>query len=111
MGIPDFIRKFPEADINWPGLRGWMIGGENNLAVIFECSTPAEIGEHKHGAQWGMVIEGNLELTIAGETRTYNRGDSYFIPKNAVHSAKLSAGFIAIDIFEEKDRYLAKSNS
>lgn len=105
---PEFIRRFPEADINWPGLRGWLVGGETGLAVFIECDQVTTVGEHSHGAQWGIVVAGKLELTIEGETKDYKPGDSYYIPSGAKHSATLSAGFKAIDVFADPDRYVPK---
>ena len=106
--FPELIRNLPEADINWPDLRGWLIGNESGLVVFFECDEPTQVGEHSHGAQFGIVLDGVLELTIEGELGVYRRGDTYFIPTGARHSGSLSAGFRAIDVFEEADRYQAK---
>ena len=64
--------------------------------------------EHQHGALWGTLVHGSLELTIDGETRTYAPGDSWNIPAGAPHAAKLKAGSLAIDVFEEPDRYSFK---
>ena len=105
---PELIRGMPVADINWPGLRGWLLGNENRLAVFLECDQPTEVGEHSHGAQFGVVLDGTLEITIAGTLHSLKAGDTYYIPAGALHSAKLSAGFRAIDVFEEADRYKAK---
>lgn len=33
----------------------------------------------------GYVVAGNLELTVAGETRSLGPGDTYAVPKNAPH--------------------------
>jgi quercetin dioxygenase-like cupin family protein len=103
------IRSFPEADIHWPGLRGWMLRSENGLAVFMECGQVTKVGEHSHGAQWGVVVAGELELTLSGVKRTYRKGDTYAIGKGEVHSATLSAGFKAIDVFADTDRYKPKA--
>ncbi len=105
---PELIRNLPEADINWPGLRGWLVGNESGLVVFFECDEPTEVGEHAHGAQFGIVLNGVIELKIEGKLRVCRRGDTFYIPAGAKHSASLSAGFRSIDVFEEADRYKAK---
>ena len=56
----------------------------------------------------GVVLDGEMELTIAGETRTYRRGDRYSIPAGTVHSAPFKTRFFAIDFFAEPDRYQPK---
>ena len=63
------------------------------------------MSEHAHGDQWGVVIAGRLDLTVNGETRTYGQGDAYFIPAGTPHSARLHAGFRAVDYFADKGRY------
>ncbi|MEO1637857.1 MAG: cupin domain-containing protein [Pseudomonadota bacterium] len=53
-------------------------------------------------------MEGALELTIGGVTKTYHPGDSYDIPAGVEHSAKVKAGARVVDAFEEADRYPLK---
>ena len=54
------------------------------------------------------MIEGEIEMTVGGETRTYGPGDTYYIPAGVVHSANVPAGAKAIDFFEEPNRYKLK---
>ncbi len=68
-----------------------------------------ELPFHSHGAQWGTVVEGEIELTIGGETKTYSPGDSYSIPAGVEHGAQIKSGTRVIDVFEEADRYPIKS--
>ena len=67
-----------------------------------------EVTEHSHGNQWGIVVAGEMELTIGGETRVFGQGDSYYIPAGVTHGAILYAGFRALDFFEDRDRYKVK---
>src|SRR6185436_19308511 len=75
-------------------------GGEMDLPDM-----NVEIPAHSHKAQWGTVLEGEVEVTIGGETRKYGTGSSYYIPAGVVHSARAPAGCKVIDFFEEPDRY------
>ena len=68
---------------------------------LIEVSVP----EHAHGDQWGVVIAGRIELTIGDQTRTYSRGDTYFIPAGTSHRARIYPGFRAVDYFADRDRY------
>ena len=54
------------------------------------------------------MVEGEMSLTIGGETKVYKKGDSYFIPKGVVHSAKFHSQVFVIDVFNAPDRYKAK---
>lgn len=56
----------------------------------------------------GVVVEGKMELTIDGKTKICEKGDGYFIPAHAKHSAKFLSEFRAVDFFGEKMRYKLK---
>ncbi|MCD4730599.1 MAG: cupin domain-containing protein [Bacteroidales bacterium] len=73
-----------------------------------EFDKDIEIQTHKHEAQWGIVLEGEIELIIHGKKEKYRKGDRYFIPKGVEHSAKIYAGYSDITFFNKKDRYKTK---
>ena len=102
---PDLISGLPEADIPFEGVRGWLFQGEDHQVVFFEIDPIGEVAPHSHGDQWGTVFEGEMELTIGGETRTYRKGDRYYIPQGVVHSALFRTKTRVMDFFEDKDRY------
>ena len=49
--------------------------------------------------------------TIGGETRTYARGDTYYVPASIAHSAVIHPGFVGIDVFADADRYSAREGA
>ena len=65
---------------------------------------------HKTHTETLYVIEGKIEMKIAGNTREYGPGDVIFIPMNTVHAAKIldSGDMIALQILtpamKEPDR-------
>jgi len=105
---PELIMNLPEADIPFEGVNGRLMQGENQQAVFFEIEPIGEVAEHKHGAQWGVVFEGEMDLTIGGVTKTYRKGDSYFVPAGVLHSAAFKKKTYVMDVFEDKNRYLPK---
>lgn len=110
MELPDFIRNLPRADLPFDESKvvGHALSSKDGLLVFFEFFEDFDLPAHSHGAQWGTVLEGEIALTIGGETRTYRQGDSYFIPAGVMHSARIPAGLKVIDCFEEADRYKLK---
>ena len=106
---PEMIKNLPEADIEFKGIRGWISQAKDHQIVFFDIEPIGEVTEHSHGAQWGIVIEGEMELTIGGTTKTYKKGDSYHIPDGVVHSAVFKSRTWVLDFFADKDRYKAKS--
>ncbi|MCT8328839.1 cupin domain-containing protein [Albidovulum sediminis] len=107
MPLPAFMRTFPALDLPFPDdtVRTSAVRSEAGLVVFFTFLKDFDLPPHSHGAQWGSVIEGGIEFTIGGVTRRYGPGDSYDIPAGTVHSARISAGTVAVDVFEEPDRY------
>ena len=104
----DFITALPEADISFEGVRGWLSQAGDHQVVFLEIDAIGEVAEHKHGAQWGIVVEGEMELNIGGVAKIYRKGDSYYVPAGVLHSAVFKKKTWAIDVFADRDRYLAK---
>jgi quercetin dioxygenase-like cupin family protein len=107
---PEMITNLPRADIPFSGVRGWILQAEEKQVVFLDIDPIGEVAEHSHSAQMGIVIEGDMSLTIGGETKRYSKGDTYFIPEGVPHSAVFHSAFKAIDIFNEKQRYRIKKN-
>ncbi len=105
---PDMIRNLPELDISLKGIRGWLMQADKKQTVFFDIQAGSEVPPHTHCAQFGIMLEGEMELTIAGEANIYRKGDCYFIPDGAVHSARFPVHINVIDIFDSPNRYRAK---
>ncbi|SMC12208.1 Cupin domain protein [Roseovarius aestuarii] len=110
MPYPDFITAFPSIDVPFPDdvVQTAVVKSEHGLVAFFTFPKDMELPTHAHGAQWGTVVEGEIELTIGGETKIYKAGDSYSIPAGVEHGALIKAGTRVIDAFEEADRYALK---
>ena len=111
MTIPDFIQAFPGLDVQFPDdvVQTFAIRSDTGLMVMFSFLQDMVLPPHAHKAQWGTVLEGEIEFTIGGVTKIYGPGDSYSIPSGVEHGAKIKAGSRVIDIFEEPDRYSLKT--
>jgi len=110
MELPDIITRLPEAELPFPSatVKTSVLQSDRGQLVFFQILKGVEIPAHAHKGQWGTVLEGRVELTIGGETRTYSPGNSYYIPAGILHSAKVPAGAKIIEFFEEPDRYRLK---
>lgn len=110
MHLPDFLMALPTLDLPFPEdvVENRAMRTDGALLVFFIFHKDFDLPAHSHKAQWGTVLQGDVTLTIAGETRTYAPGQSYSIPDGAVHSGRIRAGSIVIDAFEEPDRYPLK---
>lgn len=111
MPYPDFMRAFPGLDVPFPDdvVETAVVRSDAGLVAFFTFLKDMELPAHSHGAQWGTVVEGEIELTIGGEMKLYRPGDSYSIPAGVEHGARIKAGTRVIDVFEEPDRYPIKA--
>ena len=106
--FPKIVTELPEAEIPIEGLKAYLAQEYNNQILFMEFEHDVEIPPHKYKAQWGIVLEGEIDLTINGNKEKYRKGDKYFIPDGVEHSAKIYSGYSDITFFNEKDRYKAK---
>jgi quercetin dioxygenase-like cupin family protein len=102
---PEMIRALAAADIPFPGVSGRLLQGEGRQVVFFDIEPIGAVPEHAHAAQFGVVLDGEMTLTIGGHSRRYRRGDTYFIPAGVPHGAVFHTRFRAIDVFDEPARY------
>lgn len=103
-----FIKDLPRADTPMPDISAYLLAGEKAQAVFFELPAGSSVPPHSHGAQWGIIVDGSIELTIGGVTRVYKKGDSYYIGDQVEHSATVTEPCLAIDFFADPDRYQPK---
>jgi len=66
------------------------VSDRHAVQVIAEFAPGVAAGKHTHpGEELGYVLEGTVQLEIAGQPpRTLNAGDSFFVPAGIVHDGK-----------------------
>jgi quercetin dioxygenase-like cupin family protein len=109
--FPEFLRSLPEAEIPMDGVEAYLLQGEDKQVVFARFHSDFDMPPHAHCAQFEAVMAGKVDLTIDGETRTYQKGDRFYIPEGVEHSARIHAGFTTIMFFDHKDRYRIKEES
>jgi quercetin dioxygenase-like cupin family protein len=106
--FPEPITSLPEADIPLKGIQAYLSQGSNHQIVFMEFSEDVELSEHSHEGQWGIVVEGKIDLFIDGIKHTFTKGDHYYIPGGVLHSGKIYAGYADVTFFDQKNRYNTK---
>jgi quercetin dioxygenase-like cupin family protein len=106
--FPDIISQHPMAEIPVDGVTSHLIQAGDQQFVFMQFEKDCEFPEHSHEAQWGVVLDGINELIIAGKKRILTKGDTYFIGKGVIHSAKIKAGYADLTLFDQADRYKIK---
>jgi quercetin dioxygenase-like cupin family protein len=73
----------------FPGVDLRTFWGEKMLMAVVDLAADAVVPMHSHPhEQAGAVLSGRMALTVDGETRWVEPGDSYIIPGDIEHSAK-----------------------
>jgi quercetin dioxygenase-like cupin family protein len=103
--FPEPVAELPRADVPLEGVTAYLSQGTGHQIVFMEFDRDVEVPGHSHGAQWGIVLEGAIDLTIGGSERRYVKGDRYFIPAGVEHSASIHAGYADATFFADPDRY------
>jgi quercetin dioxygenase-like cupin family protein len=93
-----------------PGVMVRTFWGEQMLASLVDLAAGAVIPAHCHPhEQFGMLLYGEISITIAGETRTVKPGGIYIVPGGAEHNVVVGeAAAQAIEAFSpvrEEDKY------
>lgn len=72
------------------GVRARTFWGQNLMLAVVDLDANAHIPTHSHPhEQGGIVLEGEMEFTIAGETRLLKPGALYIIPGGVEHSVQV----------------------
>ena len=111
MTYPDFIQNFPALDLPFSEdiIQSRAVRSDAGLVVFFTFLQDFDLPEHAHLAQGGLLVSGEIELTIGGQAKSYRPGETWNIPAGVPHSARIKAGTCLMDVFEEPDRYPLKA--
>jgi len=84
-----------------PGVNLRTMWGDKIMMSMVEIAPGARMPAHTHPQeQAGIVMQGEFEFTIGGETRLLKQGDAYIIPEGVEHGVVGTAGWsLALDIF------------
>ncbi len=108
-GYATVITDLPEANVPFEGIKAWILQEENHQLAFMQTEAKARIPEHSHDyAEWGMIIEGEIELTVEGKRRNCKKGDEFLIPARTEHKLVFLVKSRAVFLFSERTRYRTK---
>jgi len=95
--FPQDFKKFEPA----PGFLVRVASGERLMLAYITLQPHSEAPLHSHSEeQMGVVLEGEVEVTVGDETRLVKKGDMYLIPSNVTHGGVThSEGALILDAF------------
>ena len=90
------------------GVMAKIASGEKLMFSLVTLEPGAVVPEHSHPhEQMGMMVSGDMELTVSGETRRLSGNDIYLIPGGVPHKVVTGPrGAVALDAFSPpRDEY------
>ncbi len=93
MPFPVSIRALPKTSL----LGVDVYVHDNGSSQVLFMELPAERTEvvvptHTHDVEWGIVVEGEVEITVNGKAERHGPGATHHIPANAPHSIRFTPG-------------------
>ncbi len=77
-----------------------LVYGDNSLMVEFRLQKGATLPLHSHPhEQTGYLVRGSMQLEIGRETHDVLPGDSWSIPGEVVHGARIIEDSVAVEVF------------
>jgi quercetin dioxygenase-like cupin family protein len=94
------VAKLKPAKI-WDGVLARPLHADRVTIGFVDIDPSVLVPEHRHdNEQVGFVQRGSVTMTIAGQSRELQVGETYSIPGGVAHSAKAgSAGASVVDVF------------
>ena len=103
--FPHMVLNLPQARIPFDGATGYVLQGTDSQTVFLQFSRDVNVPVHSHGDSWGVVFAGKIEISIDGKVKRLTKGDRFFVPAGTPHGAYIHAGYVAMEIFAERDRW------
>ncbi len=90
-----------------PGVTIRTAWGDKVMLSLVRFSPGSTVPMHSHPhEQAGIILEGELNFTIGGETRRVKAGDTYIIPGGVEHGSTADQPCLCLDIFHPiRDEY------
>lgn len=101
---PEFFAHMPKPAVPMPGLIAHTMSDQAQ-AIFYEIPEGSAAGEHVNCDEWGLVLSGEVSVTMNGETITYGAGESFFIPDGVPHSVVNHPGVAGITVFDDPERF------
>lgn len=93
------LKDLPEKELV-PGFNAQLLHMDGTTIGHVRAKKGAQLPEHHHlHEQVTNIVSGELEMTIAGETKTCRAGDVVAIPPHVPHSARALTDCYLIDVF------------
>ena len=103
MPFPESVHRLPHRAL--AGIDVY-VHDDGRSQVLFMELPPdrpaAEVARHTHDVEFGIVVEGAIEMNLDGRVERHGPGSSHLIPAGLPHSFRFEPGTCSIHYFVER---------
>ena len=103
MPFPVGVRTLPKADL--AGADAYVHDNGSTQVVFLEVPVgrpEVVVPTHTHDVEWGIVVEGMIEMTLGDRLERHGPGSTHLIPSQLPHSFRFQPGTCSIHYFVER---------
>ncbi len=103
MPFPEPVHRLPKG--NLAGINVYIHDNGSSQVLFFELPRDRPevvVPTHTHDVEWGVVVEGRIDMTIDGRSEAHPAGTPHFIPAQVPHSFRFYPGTSSIHYFVER---------
>jgi mannose-6-phosphate isomerase-like protein (cupin superfamily) len=103
MPFPDSIRRLPRTELS--GIDVYVHDAGSSQVLFMELPsgrTAVEVPTHTHDVEWGVVVEGRIDMVIDGRAEPHPAGSQHLIPARVPHSFRFHPGTSSVHYFVER---------
>lgn len=101
--FPAGVRQLPRSALGGADVFIHDDGRTQILFIEVPVTQPAvTVPTHTHDVEWGIVVEGTIEMTIDGQVERHSAGSTHLIPAGVPHSFRFEPGTSSVHYFVER---------
>ena len=103
MPFPESVRRLPRSSLAGCDV---FVHDDGATQVLF-MELPADrpdvvVPTHTHDVEWGVVVEGEITMTLGDRVERHGPGSTHLIPAGLPHSFRFKPGTSSVHYFVER---------
>ncbi len=103
MPFPPSVHRLPKTSL--AGIDAYVHDDGATQVLFMELGRGAAevvVPTHTHDVEWGVVVEGEIRMTIDGREERHGPGSTHHIPAQVPHSFRFQPGTSSVHYFVER---------
>lgn len=100
------LARHESVEMETSGTKSKIINAGSQQFIFVEHTKELYFPPHSHeNAEWGLCIEGEMDIEIDGVMHFIRKGDHFYVAPNQIHSATVRPGFKQMLLVDGDERY------